>query len=58
MGVRTTGYDQQDNVTSEADERTIATTYVHNAGPKAPGAVSPGAARRATGALSIEINGT
>ena len=30
MGVRNTGYDGQDNLTSESDERAITTTYVYN----------------------------
>ena len=30
MGVRNTGYDPQNNVTSESDERTITTSYVYN----------------------------
>jgi len=30
MGVRNTGYDGQDNVTSESDERSVATSYVYN----------------------------
>lgn len=30
MGVRTTGYDPQSNVVSEADERNVTTAYVYN----------------------------
>ncbi len=30
MGVRNTGYDPQDDVTSESDERNVATAYVYN----------------------------
>ena len=30
MGVRTTGYDPQSNVTSESDERNVTTSYVYN----------------------------
>ncbi len=51
MGVRTTGYDAQDNITSESDERTIATSYVYNGFAEAIQRRVPTAARSSMSAI-------